>query len=123
MKHTRPHPPDRSIVSPILLARAKWLANFAHTEFKTPADKLWFFLRRRQLNGYRFRRNIQITPSLRADFYNHEARLVVLINSAPASITPGYTYLYFTSEEILANLPGILQRILIAARQRAGKNV
>ena len=65
------NPPGHRI-DPRLLERAR-----AMRHDPVPAErKLWFFLRNRKLNGYKFRRQESIGPFI-ADFYCAEARLVV----------------------------------------------
>jgi very-short-patch-repair endonuclease len=59
-------------ISPILLERARSMRHDS-----VPAErKLWYFLRNRRLNGFKFRRQQAIGPFI-ADFYCSEVGLIV----------------------------------------------
>ena len=116
--------PDRAKLSPILAERANWIRSFNQPPFESPKDKLWYFLQRRQLNGFRFRKDRPLGNGLVADFHNHELRLIVLVNShCDAQQLDNMTMIAVAEHEITTDLPSALQRILIAACQRAGKKV
>jgi very-short-patch-repair endonuclease len=88
-------------------------------------DKLWGFLRNRQLLGFKFRRQHQFGDYI-ADFYCHEAQLVVECDGSVHDgneewhhdqqrdaymISNGVRVLRFTNEEILSNTEKVLETI------------
>ncbi|CAI2719701.1 endonuclease domain-containing protein [Nitrospina watsonii] len=92
-----------------------------------PAERLlWSRLRRKQLNGYKFRRQYGIEEYV-VDFYCSEACLVVEIdgpthfNDVAEQQDPvrqqrieklGITVLRFTNDEVYRNMEGVLTKIL-----------
>ena len=94
---------------------------------QTPAEELvWRLLRNRQLNGFKFRRQHQFGKYI-ADFYCHEARLVIecdgLVHDGNAQwhhdqgrdaymIGQGLRVLRFTNEQILKDVGQVLEQIL-----------
>jgi very-short-patch-repair endonuclease len=93
---------------------------------QTSAEELlWKLLRRRQLLGFKFRRQHQFGQYI-TDFYCHEARLVVECDGAPHNsneqwhhdqnrdaymISQGLRVLRFTNGEILNNTEEVLLQI------------
>ena len=86
--------------------------------------KLWQMLRSRQIEGYRFRRQVPIGRFI-ADFVCHEARLIVEIDGGqhdPSSEleasrtrfleSEGYRVLRFLNNEVLATPAGVLTVIV-----------
>jgi very-short-patch-repair endonuclease len=88
-------------------------------------DKLWRFLRNRQLRGFKFRRQHQL-GSYTADFYCHEAQLVVKCDGSVHDgneewhhdqqrdaymVANGINVLRFTNQEILADTEKVLETI------------
>jgi very-short-patch-repair endonuclease len=87
--------------------------------------RLWQGLRRKQVEGFRFRRQV-ILGNFIADFACFDARLVVEVDGATHSTEAeiardaarssalaeqGYAILRFTNEEVFRNLEGILDTI------------
>jgi very-short-patch-repair endonuclease len=100
------------------------LLNYARTmrQQPTPAErKLWQALRLKQI-GRKWRRQAPIGPYI-VDFYCPDLRLVVEVDGAthgePASDklrdawlnARGFTLLRFWNNDVMANLPGVLERI------------
>ena len=94
---------------------------------QTRAERaLWQILRRRQLGGLKFRRQVPVGPYI-ADFYCAEARLVVEVEGGQHADNPrdarrdtwmvgqGLTVLRFWNPEILGNPDGVAQSILDAS--------
>lgn len=95
-----------------------------------PAEqRLWYFIRRKQLGGFRFRRQHTIGPFV-ADFACVEARLVVELDGdrhgrddAPSRDRnrdafmekEGWTVLRFWNHDVYGNIDGVLEMILAAA--------
>jgi len=107
--------------SPEIIARARILR-----QSMTPAEQLlWSAVRRKQLNGVRFRRQHPIAQFV-VDFYCHQAGLVIELDGeihAQADQQQrdndrtyelerlGLRVIRFQNEEILNNISGILVRI------------
>jgi very-short-patch-repair endonuclease len=85
--------------------------------------RIWQILRSRQMNGYKFRRQVPIGRYI-ADFVCHEVRLIVEIDggqhdrSSPQEAGrsrflehEGYRLLRLWNNEVLANLDGVHQTI------------
>jgi very-short-patch-repair endonuclease len=96
----------------------------------SPSDaeiRLWSRLRRRQLDGFRFRRQQPIGPYV-VDFFCPEARLIVEadggqhVDSKTDELRTrwlearGYRVIRFWNNDVLANTEGVLLRILEALR-------
>jgi very-short-patch-repair endonuclease len=88
-------------------------------------DKLWSFLRNKQLRGFKFRRQHQFGGYI-ADFYCHEAQLVVECDGSVHDgneewhhdqrrdahmVANGIRVLRFTNQEILADTEKVLDTI------------
>ena len=93
--------------------------------------RLWQGLRREQVAGFRFRRQVAL-GSFIADFACFEARLVVEVDGATQSTdeeiqrdvarsaalaAQGYAVLRFANEEVYRNLDGVLETIRLRLRQ------
>ena len=90
----------------------------------TEAEKrLWSRLRRRQIAGVRFRRQVPIGPYF-ADFASHEAKLVVEVDGGQHSVrvvddqrrtermeADGFQVVRFWNNEVLTNIEGVVQVI------------
>lgn len=87
--------------------------------------RLWEGLRRKQIAGFRFRRQV-ILGGFIADFASFDARLVVEVDGATHSTEQeiaydatrsaalaiqGFTVLRFTNEDVYRNLGGVLETI------------
>ena len=98
---------------------------------QSPTDAeicLWSRLRRRQLGGFRFRRQQPIGPYI-VDFFCPEARLIVEVdggqhaNSAADEIRTrwieerGYRVIRFWNNDVLGNTEGVLLNILGTLRR------
>lgn len=93
---------------------------------QTSAEKrLWFALRKLDLEGFRFRRQVEMLGYI-VDFACFEARLVVEIDGATHStdrelaydsrreaklVEAGNTLLRFTNGDVYENLDGVLETI------------
>ncbi|OGY37326.1 MAG: hypothetical protein A3E36_02620 [Candidatus Andersenbacteria bacterium RIFCSPHIGHO2_12_FULL_45_11b] len=90
-----------------------------------PERRLWYFIRKKQLNGYRFRRQ-QSFGRYVVDFYSAEAHLAIELDGdshytdeAQAYDTErteylnncGINVLRFTNTEIINNIDGVLSDI------------
>ena len=87
---------------------------------------LWRYLRRRQLNGFRFRRQHPIGPYI-ADFACIQARLVVELDGSQHLEAPdrdrrrdrfleeqGYRTLHFTNDKVFEDVETVLEVIVEA---------
>jgi very-short-patch-repair endonuclease len=100
----------------------------------TPAERaLWQALQRQQLGGLRFRCQHPVGPYV-LDFYCPAHKLVVEVDGEvhaeqidqDAHRTAhleayGYQVLRFRNDEVLTNLPSVLDRIVTAVRQRPSR--
>jgi very-short-patch-repair endonuclease len=88
--------------------------------------KLWWLLRRKQLQGFRFRRQVPIGPYI-ADFACHSARLIVELDGGQHTVqtvyddrrtrwlgNAGYRVLRFWNAEVFTNSDGVLETIRLA---------
>jgi very-short-patch-repair endonuclease len=107
--------------SPRIFANAQKLRESA-----TEAEEfLWLALRENQLDGYKFRRQHPLSIYI-ADFYCHKLKLVIEIDGGyhqtkeqmlldaerTATIeSQGLKVMRFTNEEVLLNLPEVLNKI------------
>ncbi len=105
--------------SPLLFARAKVLRlNMTEAE-----ERLWYYLRKNQLKGYKFRRQHPIKYFI-ADFYCHQARLVIEvdgeIHNTQKEYDAGRTYeleelgiivIRFTNAEVFNNIEKVIEKI------------
>jgi len=96
-------------------------------------QRLWFFIRRKQLVGFRFRRQHTIGPYV-ADFVCVETKLVIELDGDQHGLgvapdhdakrnnfmeNEGWTILRFWNNQVYDNVDGVLEMIL----DRAGNNV
>jgi very-short-patch-repair endonuclease len=87
--------------------------------------RLWQSLRRGQLAGFRFRRQV-ILGGFIADFASFDARLIVEVDGATHStddeiardatrsaalVAQGFAILRFTNDDVFRNLPGVLETV------------
>ncbi|HUT48466.1 MAG TPA: DUF559 domain-containing protein [Alphaproteobacteria bacterium] len=93
----------------------------------TEAEKrLWSRLRRRQLAGYRFRRQVPIGPYF-ADFASHEAKLIIEVDGGQHAINAeadrrrtlrmeadGFRIIRFWNNDVLTNTGGVVEAIQTA---------
>jgi len=71
-----------------------------------PAEqRLWYFIRRKQLGGFRFRRQHSIGPYI-ADFACLEVKLVIELDGE------GWTVLRFWNHDAYKNIDGVQEKIL-----------
>ncbi|HVA13484.1 MAG TPA: endonuclease domain-containing protein [Stellaceae bacterium] len=104
-------------------------STFARKLRATPTDaeiRLWSRLRRKQLDGFRFRRQQPIGRYV-VDFFCPEAKLIIEIDGGqhadedPARTdwlgSRGYRLIRFWNNEVLANTEGVLLMILNALRE------
>ncbi len=94
---------------------------FARALRRNPTEaeaRLWSRIRRRQLAGFRFRRQVPIARYI-ADFACHEARLVVELDGGQHAACRddardatlgrhGYRVIRFWNTDVLANIDGLL---------------
>src|SRR6266545_2543870 len=92
---------------------------------QTDAERvLWFRLRDRRLNGWKFRRQVPIDRYV-VDFCCIDARLIVELDGGQHSVrteadarrtavleTCGYLVLRFWNNDVLKNMDGVLEEIL-----------
>jgi very-short-patch-repair endonuclease len=94
-------------------------------------QRLWGLLRRRQINGCRFRRQAPIGCYI-ADFVCHEARLIIEVDGGQHDAAllaeversrflegQGYRILRFWNNEVLENPDGVLIRIAAVLAERS----
>ncbi|MFP6712735.1 MAG: endonuclease domain-containing protein [Rhodospirillales bacterium] len=95
---------------------------------QTDAEKrLWSRLRRKQVSGYRFRRQVPIGPYI-VDFFCPELKLIIEVDGGHHATTQahdqrrtrwlesnGYPVLRFLNNEIFENLDGVVLKITQAA--------
>ncbi len=94
-------------------------------------SRLWHRLRRRQLGGFRFRRQVPLGPYV-ADLVCLPAKLVVEVDGGQHAdraaqddvrtaslVANGFRVLRFWNNEALANTEGVLEVILRALEERA----
>ena len=117
--------------------RAQQLRNNA-----TDAEQaLWWHLRSRQLQGFKFSRQMPVGPFI-CDFLCRERRLIVELDGGQHADNPndrrrtayleqqGFRVIRFWNNDVLANVEGVLQTILQAltdppltpSRMREGKS-
>jgi very-short-patch-repair endonuclease len=101
-------------------------SNHARRLRQNPTDaeiRLWSKLRRRQINGYRFRRQVPIGPYI-ADFVCLERRLIIEADGGQHSDSvtddartawlerQGFRVLRFWNNDVLSNTEGVLTVIV-----------
>jgi very-short-patch-repair endonuclease len=109
---------------PALLQRAREMRR----EPTEPERRLWQKVRRKQLNGYKFRRQHPIGRFI-LDFYCHEARLVVELDGESHAFqeeydaartewleAQGLRVLRFPNQVVMKNMESVLEAILMACR-------
>jgi very-short-patch-repair endonuclease len=115
--------------------RLKPIARKLRTDATSAERRLWSGLRREQIEGFKFRRQV-ILNGFVADFACLEARLVLEVDGATHSthaevardaarsaalVEHGYAILRFTNDEVFHNFEGVLETIrlkLIELRPR-----
>jgi very-short-patch-repair endonuclease len=120
--------------------RLKPIARRLRTNATNAEHRLWNGIRREQIGGFRFRRQV-IMNGFVADFACYEARLVIEVDGATHSTDEevardaaraaalnarGYEVLRFTNDEIFHNIDGVLETIrlkLIELRPRLQDDV
>jgi very-short-patch-repair endonuclease len=106
-------------------------SRFARDLRNHPTDaerRLWFHLRRRQLDAYRFRRQAPLGPYI-LDFFCPEARLAIEVDggqhanrNAQDSLRSlwlgahGIRVIRFWNNEVLTNTEGVLRMISLALK-------
>ncbi len=102
----------------------------------TPAEeKLWQRLRRKQMLGYKFRRQHALERFI-VDFYCHDAGLVIEVDGPIHQYTPeedairqefleslGLRVLRFTNEQVERDIEGVLAAIAQALREAEARNL
>jgi very-short-patch-repair endonuclease len=93
--------------------------------------RLWEGLRRKQIGGFRFRRQVILSGFI-ADFASFNARLVVEVDGATHSTDQeiaydaarsrtlaalGFAVLRFTNDDVYRNLDGVLETIRVKLMQ------
>ena len=94
-------------------------------------QRLWHRLRGRQLDGFRFRRQVPVGPFI-VDFLCVEARLVVELDGGQHGedsgedgrrtawlVAQGYRVVRFWNNDVLGNTVTVLEAILAALHERA----
>ena len=116
--------------------RLRPIARSLRRDATSPERRLWEGLRRKQLAGFRFRRQV-ILGGFIADFASFDARLVIEVDGATHSTdreiaydaarsaalaAQGFAILRFVNEDVYRNLDGVLETIrmkLMELRPRA----
>lgn len=96
---------------------------------------LWYRLRNRGLNGYKFRRQVPIGPYI-ADFVCMEMRLVVELDGGQHAEqvtydheregflrSEGYVVVRYWNNEVLGNLDGVLETLTLALSLRERESI
>jgi very-short-patch-repair endonuclease len=89
-----------------------------------PEKHLWFRLRDRRLNGWKFRRQAPVAGYV-ADFPRTDARLIIEVDGGQHAVraaadaartemlgAAGYLVLRFWNNDVLANVDGVLEEII-----------
>ena len=105
---------------PTILQRAREMRN----EPTKPEATLWYYLRRKQLNGYRFRRQHPIDRFI-VDFYCHELKLIIEVDGGSHgdreeydSIrtawleSKGYKVIRFWNNQVMKETDAVIETIL-----------
>lgn len=120
---------QRHRIHPTIRQRARELR-----KSMTPAEaRLWHYLRHRQLGGYYFRRQHPIGRFI-TDFCCTKARLIVEVDGdvhvmqqeydaarAQWLQERGYRVIRFTNDEVVRQLPAVLESILVACEEQVTK--
>lgn len=95
------------------------------TAISEPEQKLWYFLRRKQLKGLKFKRQYSVGRYV-VDFYCHAGRLAIEVDGDSHYTTQGETYdqerteylnacgiqvMRFTNKEVMENIEEVLGAI------------
>ncbi len=110
--------------------RHEELAGYAQEMRRNPTEpeiRLWRALSRSQLGGYKFRRQAVIDPFI-ADFLCPQKALIVEVDGETHDVDKdrgrdmalqrlGFEVLHVTNPDVMRNLDGVLQAILIALEQ------
>lgn len=96
-------------------------------------DRLWKYLRNRQMDGAKFRFQSPVGPYV-ADFLCVEAKLIVELDGGQHGVeiekdaartkwieTAGYHVIRFWNNDVLANTEGVLEAIRLAVRNARGQ--
>jgi len=97
---------------------------------KTNAEnRMWYFLRDRRLNGYKFVRECVLGPYI-ADFVCREKKLIIEVDGGQHMdaaeydkqrtenlAKDGYRVLRFWNDEVFINIQGVLEAILNAVEE------
>jgi very-short-patch-repair endonuclease len=104
---------------------ARLFASRKRRRCKRSAGRLWSRLRRKQLEGFRFRRQHPLGPYV-VDFFCAEAKLIVEVDGGQHADdgeartrwleARGYRIVRFWNNDVLANTEGVLGKILDALR-------
>lgn len=104
---------------------ARLFASRTRRRCKRSAGRLWSRLRRKQLKGFRFRRQHPFGPYV-VDFFCAEAKLIVEVDGGQHADegeartrwldARGYRVIRFWNNDVLANTDGVLRMILDALR-------
>ena len=124
----------REVCIPRQDGRSIMASGIARTLRNNPTDaerRLWSRLRKRQLEGWRFRRQAPLGPYV-VDFARLAARLVIEVDGGQHSWRSeqdatrqswleanGFQVLRFWNNEVLASTDGVLETIRQALRERA----
>jgi very-short-patch-repair endonuclease len=93
--------------------------------------KMWFAVRDRRLAGFKFVRQVPIGPYI-ADFVCREAKLIVEVDGGQHNeserdqrrdaflASEGYRILRFWNSDVLTNMDGVLQTILVSLNSSRG---
>jgi primosomal protein N' (replication factor Y) len=111
---------------------ARLFASRTRRRCKRSAGRLWSRLRRKQLKGFRFRRQHPFGPYV-VDFFCAEAKLIVEVDGGQHADegeartrwldARGYRVIRFWNNDVLANTDGVLRMILDALRAAPHPNL
>jgi very-short-patch-repair endonuclease len=116
--------------------RLRPLARWLRRDATNAERRLWQGLRRKQLAGFRFRRQV-ILDGFIADFASFDARLVVEVDGATHSTdheiaydaarsaalaAQGFAVLRFANEDVYGNLEGVLETIRMRLKELRPRN-
>ncbi len=106
--------------NPTILNRARKMRK----DPTTPEAKLWYFLKKKNLGGYRFRRQHPINRFI-VDFYCHETKLIIELDGSSHADQKeydairtawleahGYTVIRFWNNQVMQEIDSVLKSIL-----------